>query len=209
MLLHNNLVRLHILIERLRGLDFTSAKQTPRDLGLDERRVFFAGPSGDRWTAAVFDDLQIAPTDAVLDIGCAKGSAMRQLATYPFCRVDGLEISPALAATASRNFERLGLNSRTRRVQIFCTDALQFDGYGHYNLFYLYSPFPAEVLTQVLRAIRQQAPPDGELVVVYNNPIGHEAMLQEGFHMHRRYPDRWGNGIQVYSNRPRLDRLRP
>lgn len=199
-LVHSTLVRFKILGERLQGLDFTSAKVTPSQLGLDERKVFFAGPSGDRYTAKVFDDLDIRPTDAVIDIGCAKGSAMRQLAQYPFSRVDGIEISPELAAIARRNFERLGPGPGGRRVKIFCTDALAFDGWADYNVFYLYSPFPPEVLARVLASIHASNASRRELVVVYNNPIGHDTMVAHGFHLQRRYPDLWGNGIHVYSS---------
>ena len=207
-LVHSTLVRFKILGERLQGLDFTSAKVTPGQLGLDERTVFFAGPSGDRYTAKVFDDLEIRPTDAVIDIGSAKGSALRQLSQYPFSRVDGIEISPELAAIARRNFERLGPGPGGRRVNTFCTDATAFERYGDYNVFYLYSPFPAEVLAQVLAAILAQNASRRELVVVYNNPIGHETMVAHGFHLHRRYPDLWGNGIHVYSSLASSPRIR-
>jgi hypothetical protein len=205
--LHNTVVRFQILGEKLQGLDFTSAKLTPSQLGLDERRVFFAGPSGDRYTAQVFDDLQIQPTDAVIDIGSAKGSALRQLARYPFSRVDGIEISPELAAIAQRNFERLGPGPQGRRVNTFCLDATAFADYGRYNMFYLYSPFPTDVLAQVLTAILAQNTSGRERIVVYNNPIGHDTMLAHGFHLLRRYPDHWGNGINVYSSQADSRRL--
>ncbi len=206
-LLHSSLVRYQILMERLRGLDFTSAKLTPRDLGLDEQQVYFAGPSGDRYTEQVFDDLNIGPADAVVDIGCAKGLALSQLAKYPFSRVDGIEISGVLAGIAQRNFERLGPTSGGCKVNIFCTNALDFKGYGNYNVFYLYCPFPADVQSQVLQLINTQNTAGRELIVVYNNPKSHDTMLPNGFHLHRRYPDLWGNGIHVYSNRRQSQRV--
>jgi SAM-dependent methyltransferase len=206
-LLHSSRVRFQILLEHLQGLDFTSAKLTPKDLGFDEKKVFFAGPSGDEYTAKVFDDLAIKTTDAVIDIGCGKGSALRQLARYPFSRVDGIEISPLLAQVASKNFTRLGPNAAGRSVQIFCLNALQFRDYGRYNVIYLYSPFPNDVLAEVMDLINAQNTSQQERVIVYNNPVGHDVVLQHGFHLCRSYPDLWGNGIKVYSNRADNHRL--
>lgn len=200
-LLHSGVLKFQILAERLQGVDFTSANVRPGELGLDERKVYIAAPSGDRFLVRVFKDMRIGPGDAVLDIGCAKGSALRQLAKFPFARADGIELAPAMAAIARRNFERLGPGPGGRRVNIFCMDAREFDRYRDYNFFYIYNPFPPEVLDEVLSPLCAQAEPGRELIVVYNNPVGHAVMLKHGFHLQRRYPDFWGHGIQVYSNR--------
>jgi SAM-dependent methyltransferase len=201
---HTTKLRLAILGERLQGLDFTRANQQPAELGLDEREVFIPSPSGGRHLQRVLDDLVIEPGESALDIGCAKGSAMRDLLRHPFARVDGLELSPQLAAIARRNFARL----KERRVHIYCTDARSFTGYGDYAVFYLYNPFPPPILEQVLVPLLAQTPAGAERVVIYNNPTGHAEMLRAGFHLLQRYPDFWGHGIQVYSNRKDSQRLR-
>lgn len=195
--MHTTRLRLAILGERLQGLDFTRANQQPAELGLDEKEVFIPSPSGGRHLQKLLEDLLVEPGDNVLDIGCAKGSAMRDLLLHPFARVDGLELSPALAEIARRNFEKL----KQARVQIYCTDARRFNGYGQYAFFYLYNPFPPPILEEVLQPLLAQTPPGAERVVIYNNPTGHEVMLRHGFHLLRRYPDFWGHGMQVYSNR--------
>jgi len=202
--LHTMRLRLAILAERLQGLDFTRANQQPTELGLDEREVFIPSPSGGRHLRRLLDDLVIHPGEAALDIGCAKGSAMRDLLRHPFASVDGLELSPELATIARRNFARL----QERRVQIHCMDARQFRRYGNYAVFYLYNPFPPPILEQVLDVLLAQTPAGAERVVIYNNPTGHAEMLRAGFHLLKRYPDFWGHGIQVYSNRPGSKRLR-
>ncbi len=202
---HTTQLRLNILLERLQGLDFTRANQRPAELGLDEREVFIPSPSGGPALRRVLADLGIQPADSVLDIGCAKGSAMRDLLRLSFQRVDGIELSPDLAAIARRNFARL----KQARVSIHCVDARHFDGYGRYNVFYLYNPFPPVVLAPVLQALTSQHDRRTELLVIYNNPLGHAQMLAQGFTAMRRYPDFWGHGIQVYSNRPQASRLGP
>lgn len=203
-LMHTTRLRMAILGERLQGLDFTRANQQASELGMDEREVHIPSPSGGMHLRRLLRDLVVEPWECALDIGCAKGSAMRDLLRLPFKRVDGLELSPDLAEVARRNFARLG----ERRVQVYCGDARQFRSYGEYAVFYLYNPFPPEILVQVLRPLLAQTPAGAERVVIYNNPAGHEQMLAHGFRMLRRYPDFWGHGIQVYSNRPGSQRLR-
>jgi len=101
---------MNILLERLQRLDFTRANQQPGELGLDEREVFIPSPSGGKAWRRIFADLPlgIQPGDKALDIGCAKGSAMRNLLRFPFAHVDGIELSPELAEVAERNFAKLG-----------------------------------------------------------------------------------------------------
>lgn len=205
-LLHTSSLRMNILLERLQGLDFTRANQQPAELGLNEDEVFIPSPSGGRFLRRVFAELGVVASDSALDIGCAKGSALRDLLRHPFARVDGIELSPALAAVARRNFSRLGVH----RVDVFCMDARAFTRYGDYTIYYLYNPFPDAILDSVLQQLTQQAAaadPEQERIVVYNNPLGHNVMLRHGFTALRRYPDFWGHGIQVYSNRPGASRL--
>lgn len=205
-LLHTSALRINILLERLQGLDFTRANQQPAELGLDANEVFIPSPSGGKALRRVFADLNIVATDRVLDIGCAKGSAMRDLLRFPFAQVDGLELSAELTEIARRNFAKLG----KQHVSVFCEDARTFARYGNYNIFYLYNPFPPQILDQVLAVLKQQtvqADPGGEQILIYNNPLGDAEMQRHGYHPLRRYPDFWGHGILVYSNRKSEGRL--
>jgi SAM-dependent methyltransferase len=203
-LVHTTQLRLTILLEKLQGLDFTRANQQPAELGLDEKEVFIPSPSGGKHLRRILADLDIRSGDRVLDIGCAKGSAMRDLLRHPFAQVDGLELSPELAEIARRNFARL----REPRVKVHCLDARRFTAYGDYEFFYLYNPFPPAILDEVLQQLVPQTPAGAERILIYNNPTGHDVMLRHGFHALRRYPDFWGHGIQVYGNRAQSSRLR-
>jgi SAM-dependent methyltransferase len=202
-IVHTTQLRLNILVERLQGVDFTRANQQPAELGLDEREVFIPSPSGGRALRRIFAGLGIEAGDSVLDIGCAKGSAMRDMLRFPFARVDGIELSPELAAIARRNFARLG----QARAKVYCMDARRFSGYSDYTLFYLYNPFQPHILDAVLQALLAQTPAGQERVVVYNNPLGHDVMQRHGFQTMRRHTDFWGHDVLVYSNRPRDSRL--
>lgn len=85
-LINSGWLRFQILMERWQGLDFTRCNLSPSDLGLDDDEVAIPAPSGDRFLVRVFEEMTIQPSDKVLDIGCAKGSALRRLSQFPFGR---------------------------------------------------------------------------------------------------------------------------
>jgi protein-L-isoaspartate O-methyltransferase len=188
---------LRVRWERLRGLDFHTAVE-PEALGLDPRTVSRSTPSGNAFLAAVFADLGITPADRIMDVGCGKGSAMRVMRRFPFGRVAGIELAGGIAEIARQNFRRL----RASNVEVYAGDAAEFDGYGEFNVFYFYNPFPSAIMARVLDRIFGAAAADGrELLVIYNNPVCHDLLVERGFLRVRDYPDEWGNGIRLYSNR--------
>ncbi len=178
--------------ERARGLDF-SRVVTPDQVDLDVSVASRSSPSGDEYLRRVIAELDVGVNDRILDIGCGKGSAMRCFLETCASVVDGIELSPELAAIAEKNFRRLG----ETRSRIFVGDACSFDGYGDYTILYMYNPFPALVMENVLSLIRHAG---AEVVLIYNNPVCHDNVVDAGFTLLREYPDRWGNGIRVYAN---------
>ena len=153
---------------RIKGVDVSGVGIA--DLGLDGSRAHEYSDSG-----FLVNQLfrTIPGGDAVLDIGCGKGGAMLSLLRH-FRKVDGIEIAPALVDRARHNLRRHRL-----RCQIVCADATTFNQYGSYDTFYLYNPFPAEVLGQVVEKIWQQRP-DGR--IIYLNPHFPEVLEGRGFH---------------------------
>lgn len=91
--------------------------QTPKADRPSEEQMW-AGPSGDRWLAsataleetmqpvgdALLDKAALAPGEHVLDVGCGAGAVSLAAAARvaPGGSVTGIDISPALAAEASR-----------------------------------------------------------------------------------------------------------
>src|ERR1700712_4733400 len=110
----------HRIALALRGIDISGAEL--EDLGLNEARSFAHTCSSDPDLREVFDTFRISPADAALDAGCGKGAALLTMATYPFGRVDGVEISPVLVQIARRNLQRAGIQKAT----VFCSDASEF-----------------------------------------------------------------------------------
>lgn len=187
-----------ILLDRFRGLDFLTVIQ-PEEVGLDSTFVYRSSPSGDEYLESLLVDFNISSKDAIIDIGCGKGSAMRTMLKFPFARVDGLELSDHIASIATRNFERLKAN----RSRIFIGDASQFTEYDAYNIVYLYNPFPCSVMIDVVDSLIQSINrADRELVIIYNNATCNDVVISNGtFAKMGVYPDKWGNLVSIYSNR--------
>lgn len=153
-------------------------------------------PSGNIYLSQLLQSLEIESKDRILDIGCAKGSAMRIMHKFPFSRIDGLELSERLSNIAVSNFRKLKFDS-----QVFHKDASEFKFYNDYNYFYLYNPFPAVVMEKVINEIKNQIIGNQVKYIIYNNPVCHLILLQNGFKKINEFPDMWGNGIYLYTNK--------
>ena len=54
-------------------------------------------------------------------------------------------------------------------------------------------------MMDVLRKIKQQVG-NQKTFLIYNNPVSHQIFEKYGFKKIKEYPDRWGNGIYLYTN---------
>lgn len=194
----NVLYKLRLTKEKIQGVDFATIVE-PEEVGLDSKYVVHSSPSGNKYLIRLLQDLHVTNQDSILDIGCGKGSAMLAMLKFPFARVDGIELSKEIAATATRNFTKL----KKQRWHVFNENAINYKDYNTYSMLYLYHPFPEEIMRQVVAKIHSSIMGrEQEMLVIYNNPVCHELFVNDGvFSKHREYPDEWGNGIFVYSNR--------
>lgn len=184
--------RIEIFYQFLFGLDFMSVNSLEY-LELDSKIVSKCSPSGNKYLKKVFSNLEITSQDSIIDIGCGKGSAIRVLVKFNFNKVDGIELSEYLAKKAVNNFRVLN----NFKPIIFHKNVLDFNEYDKYNYFYLYNPFPSTIFVDFLKILNKQI--SGKTIYfVYNNPICHNLLIQDGFELLYIYPDMWGNGINVY-----------
>ena len=121
----------------IKGLDFLKVIPV-EDLQLNPKIISKGSPSGNRYLKDLLKNIEININDSILDIGSAKGSALKVMLMFPFKNIDGIEISPELVEIANRNFQKLKIN----RVKIFNENASSFNGYNNHKYFYLYNPFP-------------------------------------------------------------------
>jgi SAM-dependent methyltransferase len=163
-----------------------------KDSGLSEDRSHWHSNSGGPDLERLLDSLSISPSDSALDLGCGKGGAMLTLARYPFARVDGVEISPGLASIAQKNLRRLGIVN----ARVFCSDAAGFHDLDRYSYFYMYNPFPEQVMESVMDNITSSLSRQRRAVtLIYKNAVFAHVVNRAGFQKiaeteqrHRDYP---------------------
>lgn len=85
-----------------------------------------------------------------------------------FQKVDGIEIQSKLVKTARKNFQILGIADRVHCIH---ADAAEFEHYEEYNIFFLFNPFPAEILEKVIkRIIESRSSSEQIFTVIYHKP---------------------------------------
>ena len=139
--------------------------------------------------------MKISSNDNILDVGCAKGSALKIFVKFPFKKIHGLELSKMLTKICTNNFRVLKIN----KIKVHNIDATEFKSYGDYNFFYLYNPFPEVIMIKFIDCLKKQIK-NKKITIIYNNPICHDALIINEFLLVKKYPDMWGNGINVYTN---------
>lgn len=98
-----------------------------------------------------------------IDVGAGKGRAVMVASEFRFRKVIGIELNPEMAANARQNLEhwtRAHSEDPTAAsvapIELFEQDALDFDLPGTPTLLFLFHPFEAPVLKQLLRRIESQ-----------------------------------------------------
>lgn len=143
----------------------------------------------------LMDGVQILHRDFVfVDLGSGKGRVLLLASHYPFRRIVGVELSPALHQVAEHNVRayRSGAQ-RCRAFSLLCMDAGGFRPPDDNLVLYLFQPFPIETLRLVLENLRaslERRP--RELVIGYLNPLFHDEVMDSGL---VRLAE-WGRGNQ-------------
>lgn len=118
-----------------------------------------------------------------VDLGSGKGRALLLASEYPFERIVGVELSPALHRVAEKNVHAWqSAAQRCRAFELVCMDARDYPFPPEDALVYLFQPFPADVLSAVLDNLGQsvaQCPRD--VHIVYHNPIFHVLFARQPF----------------------------
>lgn len=146
------------------------------ELNLPEERSHYYANSGGLHLEKVLRDLKITPRDAIVDFGSGKGGALITFSRYPFAKIAGVELSPELVAIAEKNLTKLNITNVTMTV----CDAADFAALDEYNYFYFFSPFPAAVMSAVIRNISASlAHTPRKATIIYFNPEYHYAVVTD------------------------------
>lgn len=155
----------YLFMERPRRLDFTM-----RDTRLYQQsagKYHGYSKTDEKHLQEIFQTLDFSVCRNLLDVGCGKGVVLKEAAKFPFERIAGIELQEELVRTAGKNFRILGLEKRISCMQ---ADALDFDGYGEFDVFFFFNPFSEEVFGRVIDRILESRKSDGPLTFIYHNP---------------------------------------
>lgn len=111
-----------------------------------------------------------------VDLGSGKGRALLLAREYPFAKIIGMELLPELHEVARQNIAKLPAEEQTR-FELLCGDARGFVFPKGPLFVYLFDPFPAPVLAEVVanleRSLRESPRP---ALIGYQNPISEKVM---------------------------------
>jgi SAM-dependent methyltransferase len=108
-----------------------------------------------------------------LDLGSGKGRTLLMASDYPFRRIVGVELLPALHQAAQENLSKYRSESqKCFALESICGDATQFSFPNEPTLLYLFNPFPEAGLRRVIahlgRSLREHP---RSVYVLYHNPL--------------------------------------
>lgn len=131
----------------------------------------------------------VRSSDVFVELGCGKGRVVLDAARrYPFRRVVGVELAPALSDVARALVARERDGLRCRDVSIVTTDATRFAIPDDMTHAYLYNPFNGPTFERVcanIVASLDRAP--RTVRVMYLHPADHAALVATGrFRLVRR-----------------------
>ena len=108
-----------------------------------------------------------------LDLGSGKGRTLLMASDYPFRRIVGVELLPALERIAQENLR--GYKSESQKcfvVESLCADATTFTFPDGALVVYLFNPFPEAGLRQVVANLEQSLRAKSRpAYVLYHNPL--------------------------------------
>jgi 16S rRNA G966 N2-methylase RsmD len=137
----------YLILELPRGLDFTMRNKT---IGITRKDSHGYALSPEVVVNNMLNSLNISKQDSFIDIGSGKGGVPVFASKYNFGRVAGLEIEEFLHNIAKKNVKILSLENR---IELFLEDAILFNKYHEFNIFYLFNPFELNVYKEVLDKI--------------------------------------------------------
>jgi SAM-dependent methyltransferase len=136
-----------------------------------------------------------------IDLGCGKGKVMLLASHYPFRQIIGVEFSPELAATASRNCSKYSSSQqKCQDFSVVCEDVAYYRLPSGPLVIYMFNPFREPVMNLVLKEFRRSLETDSqEFYVIYFGPTLGRLLEQSDFLV----PIQEGPHFCVYTRRSR------
>jgi len=128
-----------------------------------------------------------------MDLGSGKGRTLMMASDYPFQRIIGVELLPALNQVAQENLARYQNNSqKCFAIESVCADASSFPLPAAPLVLYMFNPFPELSLRRVLSHVVEDL--DGNprpVYVLYHNPVQELPLRRRLQRQRRLYGRQW------------------
>jgi len=108
-----------------------------------------------------------------VDLGSGKGRTLVMAAEYPFRRIVGVELLPALHRAAQENLRKFtSAAQKCFALEAVCGDACEFEFPAEPTVLYLFNPLPEAGLARVIENLeRSLAARPRKVFVLYHNPL--------------------------------------
>lgn len=177
--------------ERVDPFDASFGTDTERTVGLDDLEcdgddipaLWRYWPTARATFEGIMADVDIPyEKSTFVDLGSGKGRVLLMAAEYPFRKIVGVELSPALHRVAERNVALWrSPTQRCRAIELQCMDAAAWTPPDGDTLVYLFQPFPADTMRAVIECVaRSVAERPRRVQLAYLNPLHHELVMQSG-----------------------------
>jgi SAM-dependent methyltransferase len=113
-----------------------------------------------------------------IDIGSGKGRTLLMAAAFPFFRIVGVELIPALHQAAQENAAQYAPG---RGIELLCQDASQFAFPSGRLVVYLFNPLPRISLKQLISNLeRSLSTAPRPAWIIYHNPLEQDVVVHSG-----------------------------
>jgi SAM-dependent methyltransferase len=108
-----------------------------------------------------------------IDLGSGKGRTLLMASEYPFRRIVGVELLPALYSAALDNLGKYRNESqKCFALESICADATEFPFPAEPSVLYLFNPFPESGLRRMMANLERSLRAHPRAVyVLYHNPL--------------------------------------
>lgn len=128
----------------------------------------------------LFRVLRIEPGKVLVDLGCGKGRVLLIASEYGFREVRGIEFSPSSCGIARNNCLIYKTKTKTNtQFTIIESDVLDYKIRDDEDIFYMYHPFNASILKQVLFNISESLQvKKRKVIIIYCNPVNYQLVME-------------------------------
>lgn len=164
-----------VILDWIRGVDFVKNEGYEK-IGIGSEQGRYYGATRDTtYVKKILQKLNIKQDDAILDLGCGKGYMLKYFSKYPFCKVDGVELSERLCNVANHNIKKMNM----KKCTVYHADALDFTEYDEYTYIYICDSVPEPVMEKVMENIKDSLlRKKRRLTIIYRSPVCHGTIVK-------------------------------